>query len=779
MRFRLLVTLLSVLAAVFFGGPGNACAQDVEITIDGTPPWVIRAAKITTQQDKGLYLAEGPVIMTRNDERIQGDYVRYHAPTKTAEIRGNVTMEAEDFKLACTRLVVNVEHNVGKIYEGTVFFPANHYYVSGDEIERTGPDTFTLVQGRATSCDGPSPAWSLTGRNITIRREGYATVEGARFDTKHFPLAYFPWMMLPVKSERQTGLLMPVLRNSSRDGFTYTQPFFWAISDSKDLTVYLTYMTQRGLDTTLEGRYNDWNGKGLYRISYLQDDQAPNIYYERPDRTVTQDERYWVRGMSDHLTDSGFTVKLDVDTASDPEYLQEFEGSFTGFNNTNRQFLGEFGRELAEARDPLRRSTFQATKTINQQNLRFSLEYTQNLNDPDNMETIQRLPRIGLDQNRQAVSGTPFFFSSSTEYTYFARKTDEQSLLNEEGHRLDIHPRFYWPLRLSRFLDLEPSIGLRETIYYPNGMNPLPGRTGDDRDYRFYSRELFDFQIEASSNLSKVYDIQIGPVDRIKHRIKPEVTFTLVPKVSQSDLPYWDSVDRIEQQQVIRYGLVNYLIARMPGGSEYPQSGKAENNGPEYREFLRFGIYREYDFVEAGRELEERSPNTPEDFRRPHSPWELELELDFKPFVWAQARSSYDTYAEMFVDHAVDLQLKDKRGDYLSLSYELHLEPYRLTGRENAEYEEIRGGASVKIDDEWSVQLYKRYSLRDELDLETVYTVSYQPQCWGVRLSYVDKPDDRSVAIYFSLLGLGEVAGYSHQTDSPEPVADTETTTSP
>ena len=113
--------------------------------------------------------------------------------------------------------------------------------------------------------------------------------------------------------------------------------------------------------------------------------------------------------MSDLETPGGFDIKFDLDIVSDPEYLEEFQGSFTGFYATNRQFLDEFGRELAEPLDPLRKTVLQATKLVNNQTLRFALEYTDNLDDPDNLETIQRLPVIGLDLTRQAMPGTPFF----------------------------------------------------------------------------------------------------------------------------------------------------------------------------------------------------------------------------------------------------------------------------------------------------------------------------------------------------------------------------------
>ncbi|MEW6265205.1 MAG: LPS assembly protein LptD [Thermodesulfobacteriota bacterium] len=779
-RRNLLLCLVCLLVAVAFVSK-TALAQPVEIIIAGEPPWKIQADEIATEKKDQVYLARGHVRMSRGDEFIQGDQARYHADTKMAEIRGRVVMSAADFKITCQRLVINVELNIGKIYDGTVFFPANHYYISGDEIERTGPDTFLVIHGRATTCDGPAPAWALTGENITVEKEGYATARHATFETRLFPLLYFPWLKVPVKAQRQSGLLVPGLSNSTRDGFVFSQPFYWAVNDNKDLTLYLTYMTERGLESTLEGRYNDWGGKGTYRLTYLKDNKPPTIYYQNPKRSKVQEDRYWIRGMSDHKTSRGFEVKFDLDYASDPKYLDEFSGSFTGYNATRQQFLNEFGRELAEPLDPLRRTTLQTAKSINHQTLRFGLEYTQNLKDPNNLETIQRLPRVGLDLTRQAIPGTPLYFSSVSEYTFFARETNSETRLTEEGHRLDVHPRLHWPMNLGGYIQVEPSAGVRETLYYPHGMRKNPTDPSDtDRDYRFYWRQLFDATVEASTSLSRVYDLDLGRIERIKHRLKPEVTFSLVTEKDQRELPYWDRVDRISERRQIRYGLVNYLVAKVRRepprfqssdssdaaaaalAEEYVREGR---NDYEYQDFFKLGLHRVYDFVKEPAELDETDPLAPWEIHQPHSPWEIDLELDFSPWFWVQANSKYDTYAEHFTDHAVTAQVNDRRGDYLSLDYELHLEPY-LPENRRFEYEEIRGLINVVLDEEWSAGFWKRYSLADHRDVETAYYLKYQPQCWGLRLVYSDKPDDKSIAIFLSLLGLGEVGGFTHQTES-------------
>ena len=42
---------------------------------------------------------------------------------------------------------------------------------------------------------------------------------------------------------------------SNRDGFQYNQPFFWAISESSDATLFVHYMARRGFKHGVEYRY--------------------------------------------------------------------------------------------------------------------------------------------------------------------------------------------------------------------------------------------------------------------------------------------------------------------------------------------------------------------------------------------------------------------------------------------------------------------------------------------------------------------------------------------
>ena len=54
-------------------------------------------------------------------------------------------------------------------------------------------------------------------------------------------------MFFPAKTTRQSGFLFPMFSLSSeRNGLDVELPFFWAISENTDATLYQRYLEKRG-----------------------------------------------------------------------------------------------------------------------------------------------------------------------------------------------------------------------------------------------------------------------------------------------------------------------------------------------------------------------------------------------------------------------------------------------------------------------------------------------------------------------------------------------------
>src|SRR5437867_13010807 len=89
---------------------------------------------------------------------------------------------------------------------------------------------------------------------------------------------WIPFFAAAVRRERQTGLLFPKLSHSSFGGFGVETPFFWAISDSQDLTISPFVFERRGAGLNADYRYflsatNTGEMRGFYLREGSRDDQ--------------------------------------------------------------------------------------------------------------------------------------------------------------------------------------------------------------------------------------------------------------------------------------------------------------------------------------------------------------------------------------------------------------------------------------------------------------------------------------------------------------------------
>ena len=143
------------------------------------------------------------------------------------------------------------------VHDGRMFFIKNHLYVTGSEIEKYGDASYRIKDATATTCDGPIADWRFTSKEGDVTVDGYGTLKNGTFQIRETPVVWFPWAMFPAKTTRQSGFLFPYFGYSAdKLGFDVEIPYYWAISDSYDATLYTRYMDKRGLMEGAEFRYH-------------------------------------------------------------------------------------------------------------------------------------------------------------------------------------------------------------------------------------------------------------------------------------------------------------------------------------------------------------------------------------------------------------------------------------------------------------------------------------------------------------------------------------------
>jgi LPS-assembly protein len=698
-------------------------------------PWHIMADEISHDQKTDQYIGSGHVTITKEARKLSADFVRFDHRAMMAYARGNVIMTAGEDVLTGSSMEMNLATEIGTLYEGTIFIKENHFYIRGDKLEKVGKKTYAADTASVSSCDGENPDWKITGKNMTVTIEGYGTISHAAFWAKQVPVLYSPYLIFPAKTERQSGLLVPEYGNSQRNGFLFSQPFYWAINDQSDATFVLGHIANRGEKAGVEYRYVlDAGSKGMMMADYLRDrqvDDGSGAWGYTDDSVLrTNLDRYWFRMKNNQALPAGFTAKLDLDIVSDQDYLREFQGNYMGYNNTYLDYYNNFGRYLDDYNDQVRTNSLIVDKywsgySMNVQTLWNDNVIARQTGGPD--YSLQKLPDVEFYGSKKYLYNTPFFLGFDTEFANFYRNDGVR------GQRIDAYPRLYYPWRYQQYFTIEPSVGIRETAWNSDNNDFVAGSPGATQN-----RNMYDVGLDMSSELFRVYQVDGENVERIKHIIMPRISYSYIPEYDQGIYPYFDQVDRIQEQNLVTFSLTNTFISKLKPPEDVADRKPGAQSPNSYREFLRFLVQQSYDFDQADQIN-----------ARPYLPLYAEVQFEPYRFLAFQADAEWSYYDNGFKSRNLGTMISDSRGDRLFVEYR----------NEMNDSESAYTNLLLTLTDRLMVFMDYEQDLRDSTKIQSGAGLRYQFQCWSVDIRYTDQVDDRQIAFLVNLSGLGDIGG--------------------
>ena len=690
------------------------------------------ADEISHDQQTDQYIASGHVTISKEARQLSADFVRFNHRAMMAYAQGHVMMTAGDDVLTGSSLEMNLASEIGTLYEGTIFIKENHFFIRGDKLQKVGEKTYSADTASVSSCDGEAPDWKITGKNMTVTIEGYGTVHHAALWAKQVPVLYSPYLIFPAKNQRQSGLLVPKTGYSVRNGFQFSQPFYWAINDQSDATLNFMYIANRGEKNGIEYRYvMDAGTKGVVMADYLRDrqvDDGTGAWGYTDDNVLrTNLDRYWFRMKHNQEFSSGFSAKLDLDIVSDQDYLREFRSMYMGYDDSNSNFYRYFGRGLDDYNDQIRANSLIVNKywsgyAMNAQTLWYDNVIARQTGGPD--YSLQKLPDVEFYGSKKYLYNTPFFLGFNTEIANFYRKD------GEKGQRVDIYPRLSYPWRYQQYFTIEPSIGVRETAWYSESNDANASDSSATQN-----RNMYDVRLDMSSEFFRVFQIDGERVERIKHIIMPRIRYSFIPEYSQNIYPYFDPVDRIQEQNLVAFSLTNTFISKLKPPEDMADRNPAAAHPPySYREFLRFLIEQGYDMHQA----DQVDP-------KPLVPLYGEIQLEPYRFLAFQADAEWSHYDNSFKSRNVGAMISDIRGDRLFVEYRY----------EANDSESVYTNLLLTLTDRLKAYTDYEQNIQNSTRIQSGVGMRYQSQCWSVDLRYIDEVDDRKYIFLVNLSGLG------------------------
>ncbi|MBW2267533.1 MAG: LPS-assembly protein LptD [Deltaproteobacteria bacterium] len=745
--------------------------------------------------------ADGRVVLRQKERTLSASWVAYSRITRRGVASGDVVISDGRDELHAAFVEFDIDTLEGVMFDAEMAAESTPMELRGAEIAKTGEHTYTFRQGRFTACRCPDPEatepWQLAAERADLEIDGYGTARNTTVEVLGVPVLWLPWMVYPLRTERQSGLLFPEFAYSARSGTEIGLPIFWAVGDPVNVTLTPRWLSDRGAKGDIEVEYvlgeasdGSFSGAGLY-----DEDVSSNSL-----KTPFDKGRWATWGEHDVFLPAGARFKADYAFASDNAYPNDFDElsrarhdrflTAQAFVTAQTGQAGVAGGTLgAEYRDDLQnpddtdrdRFVLQRLPTAQVQTLPAQLPFARWLvpaldvryawfqqrdrpdsyydTDPALLVTSNgRFLDTGIDGLPTTVSGGAkveqgedgtgagldpnednFLLHGGTEGDGIFQ---EGELIADEGHRVVFMPRIGAPLRIADSVELYPEVGWHETFYQSRAQ-------GSER------RGILTGRVEASMRLR-------GEIAGALHLLEPKLGWALVDAPSQRGDPLFvpgtavpqtrlrdlqlDSVtrdwaDRIDDYHAVTLGLGNRFYRR--GGGE----------GAEL--LADFVVQARYD-IENSRF------------------GSLFLDGRAYPFdkVWTRFGLGLDTDAGQLEEALFEIGWSDRRGDGLRFGYRYLREVpavfeafpdanrrFKKFDGTTDEINQLDARLRIQLSRGWAIGYRFAYSIERALMLGSRGYVEYLSRCdcWGLAVELTGiRSRGIGINIRYYLQGLGD-----------------------
>jgi lipopolysaccharide assembly outer membrane protein LptD (OstA) len=486
---------------------------------------ILKADQVIVNQQSGDVIADGQVRIQRDDQIWASEHLNYNFQTRQ--------MQAMQFRT------------------GKAPFFAGGKGLGTDPKNR---EVYTATNAIITTDDLAEPQIKIRAKSIRIIPGDRIIAKGAVLYLDTVPVFWFPYYSQSLNERGSNFDFLPGYRG--RFGPYLLSSYTWKINKELEAVAHVDYRVKRGFGVgpDLNYDYGAW-GTGKAKYYYLHD-QDPNHDNDTGVNYPENRQRVWFSYEANPVTN--LVMKSLIRYQGDPDVVQEF-----------------FQREYRL--DPQPNSYVDVNKLWSN----FSLDLYAQPRLNDFLETVEKLPELKLTGYRQQVANTPLFYESESSAGYYRRLFPETNGipygLNYEASRVDTFHQVLLPETYFGFLNVTPNAGGRFS-YYSEASGP--GATTAET-----TRGVFNTGVDTSLKASRIWpQVHNGTLelDGLRHILVPSVKYTYIPnptaagtneipqfdyqlssiRVLPTDFPDYNSVDSINSQNTIRFGINNKLQTR-------------------------------------------------------------------------------------------------------------------------------------------------------------------------------------------------------------------------
>lgn len=720
-----MIALIAVCAAA--SGQSKPGSEPSAIIVDG-----LTSKSEFIYQTNGIITGLNGVKVTYSNAVLTANHVMLNPQTSDVIADGTVFLQRERQLWAGDHLEYNFQTHLiraSRFRTGLAPFFLSGAGLTWDQDTQTQTATNALL----TTDDLADPGMKIRAKSVKIVPGKSFEAHEATLYLGNIPVMYFPSYTRSLERHPNNFVFTPGYRSLYGPYLLGAYNWYWSTNLSG--AVHVDYRERRGVGVGPEVTYDLGSlGQGGFEYYYLRDhgtglDQSPTpIPNNRQRFTFTH-----------QLTlHTNLTAKVVVRQQSDPYVIRDF-------------FENEYTKNIQP-------SSF---VEVNQLWPNFSLDVLVQPRLNNFFETVERLPDVKLSAIRQQLGVSPIYYESETTLGYYRHRYVANPFgiyapsilgtnLAYSAFRGDTFHQLLLPETFFGWLNVTPRVGGRFTHY---GETEVSGVDTNDRN-----REVVNTGAEVSFKASRVWrgaHSRFLDIDGLRHIVEPSVNYVYVPSphVLPTQLPQFDSelpslrllpieypdynsIDSVDSQNVLRFGLHNKLQTKRKDGLE---------------NLVNWALYTDW-------RLRPRAGQGT--FADAYS------DLDFKPRSWMTLTSEtrYDVNDRFWrqANHFVTLQPNDTWSWALGHVYLRNDPAFGPLYGNNL----ITSRLFLKLNENWGLRVQHQFEARDGTLEAQSYTIYRDLRSWTAALTfrYLGSrvgPHDLAVAVTFSLkafprFGIGQ-----------------------
>lgn len=499
-----------------------------------------------TGQTNAQHRAEGDVIVERNNETLNADWVEYDQRTEEVVAGDKFTLTRADGQTVQGKtLRYNLAKKTGQAQNSA--FEAVHegkrlQGIAG-EVDMQDETRSRMKDVKFNTCGAGDHSWYIQAAELKNNQEtGIGVAKHAKLVFGGVPIAYTPWADFPTRGNRKSGLLVPTLKIGS-DGTELGLPYYMNLAPNYDATITPTVITARGAALGGELRYLEKTFSGSLNGRYMPHD-----------RRSPRKNRYEMKWQHSHQIAPNLHGGIDFNQVSDDNYYRDFYGRYDVASNVNLNRSAWLNHQKNVWGAPL--------------NTRITVQKHQTLADAagNKDKPYALLPEIAAKWQKNHGKA---HYNINAQLTRFDHRT------KQSGTRAVLYPSVKWDFS-NRWGYIRPKVGVHATQYW------LKEHSGSQQ--RRETRVLPIVNVDSGVTFER--ELKLGK-NRYIQTLEPRLFYNYITATSQNHLPNFDSSstdfsyeqlfleniysgnDRINSSNSLTFGLQTRFLDRNNGAEKF------------------------------------------------------------------------------------------------------------------------------------------------------------------------------------------------------------------